>query len=157
MSCSMDLSCLAVANAQNSVLTFAYAAAVTTQTITIDDYSGCQPSADTSFSNTCSAVRSIDVPSTATGAQGYYPCTLGTNAESGRLSKSADGLLVTFYCFRQYAGTTLWDTGNIDPFNGTGIVATIDYLGYVNTTYSVGVDRVGAGNELDGGEWLSLI
>ena len=92
--------------------------AVTTQSINIDDFGGCLPSDDSSYSSTCSAVRTLEVPSQSQGYgdQNTFPCTLGTNAESGRLSKSADGLLVTFYCFRQYAGITLWDTGNIDPF-----------------------------------------
>lgn len=86
-----------------------------------------------------------------TPSDGNFPCTLPTNAEVGRLSSSTDGQIVTWYCYRQPAGTTLQDTGNIDPFNGDGIVATLDHLGNINTSYVVGTSRVGAGNELDGG------
>jgi hypothetical protein len=69
----------------------------------------------------------------------------------GRVSISADLQIATFYCMRQPAGTTLADTGNVDPNNGAGVVAVIDYLGRINTSYVVGTNRVGAGNELDGG------
>lgn len=97
---------------------------VTTQVVAIDDFGGCLPSPDSSYSATCSAMRTLAAPS-----DGSFPCTLPTNAEVGRLSSSADGQLVTWYCMRQPAGTTLQDTGNVDPFNGDGVVAVMDYLG----------------------------
>jgi hypothetical protein len=112
----------------------------------IDDYSGCVPSGDTGFSATCSASRELAVPNS-----GAFPCTLPTNAEVGRLSRSSDGAITTFYCYRQLPGTTMFDTNAVDPFNGTGIIGRLQWDGSVDTTLSVGVDRVGAGNELDGG------
>jgi hypothetical protein len=65
----------------------------------IDDYSGC------TTSGPCSPVHTWKVPDTY--ANGSNPCTLTSFQENGRLTRSANGALLTLYCFKNVTGTTL--------------------------------------------------
>jgi hypothetical protein len=75
---------------------------VTLQSVYIDDYSGC------TTAGPCTPVHSWTLPNKT--SSGVNPCTLTSYQENGRLSRSANGALLTLYCFKNATGTSVGAT-----------------------------------------------
>ena len=106
------------------------------QTVFIDDYSDCVATGP------CARAHTWTVPNSGSGA-----CTLPPNQEAGRLSRSANGALLTWYCVRNNTGTGLGAT-----FISDGAMGSISSTGAISTTFTISKARMFASGTADAGK-----
>ena len=111
------------------------------QTAYIDDYSGC------TTTGPCALMHTWAAPSTGTTA-----CTLPPQIEAGRLSRSSNGALLSFYCVRNATGVTLGAT-----YNSDGVMATINTAGVFSTAFTISKLKFASAGYTDYGIGAGLI